>query len=405
MADNRKMIAAGVVSIGVLLVMTDCAGAKTSFKFHPALGICGVAEELYEAENPMQELDTEYGSATMEYAVWKDGFLHVKIVADYPSDVDDWEQTDQFLSVQDEEKSELTSLSRYCNYDEEQKQLTVEQEYRSITPQDQYMLNLFEQTITIHMTPVPEYSSLKEIGTPVTHNGRTWVFQGTWEDDETFRLHAWGTSGDIWQMGRPMKEPVTPEEVKMDDFIQWKQSGIEGSSSFEATVKVSEDTEYELKIPGISLVADLGDNGPIVEVPIPTADGTEEVDVSFSVGKDTYHIEKVERRKKGSQDDDGKNKVSTEVILYVEPENLEKDTELLSINASWGKLKSQGEQTTFSLKGSTFPPAMYVDGEFADLRQELTLIYSEEERIPEIVAVRIDKVGKVWNQEYHCKIK
>ena len=46
---------------------------------------------------------------------------------------------------------------------------------------------------------------------------------------ETFRLHAWGTSGDIWQMGRPMKEPVTPEEVKMDDFIQWKQSGIEGS--------------------------------------------------------------------------------------------------------------------------------------------------------------------------------
>lgn len=77
------------------------------------------------------------------------------------------------------------------------------------------------------------------------------------------------------------------------------------------------------------------------------------------------------------------------MILYVEPETLEKNTELLSINASWGELKSQGEQTTFSLKGSTFPPAMYVDGEFADLRQELTLIYSEEETVPEIVAVRI----------------
>ena len=267
------------------------------------------------------------------------------------------------------------------------------------------MLNLFEQTITIHMTPVPEYSSLKEIGTPVTHNGRTWVFQGTWEDDETFRLHAWETSGDIWQMGRPMKEPVTPEEVKMDDFIQWKQSGIEGSSSFEATVKVSEDTEYELKIPGVSLVADMGENGPIAEVPVPAMDGTEDVDISFFAGKDTYHIGKVERRKKESQDDDGKNKVSTEVILYVEPENLEKDTELLSINASWGELKSQGDPTTFSLKGSTFPPAMYVDGELAELRQELTLTYSEAETVPEIVAVRIDKVGKVWNQEYHCKIK
>lgn len=100
-----------------------------------------------------------------------------------------------------------------------------------------------------------------------------------------------------------------------------------------------------------------------------------------------------------------KNKVSTEVILYVEPENLEKDTELLSINASWGELKSQGDPTTFSLKGSTFPPAMYVDGELAELRQELTLTYSEAETVPEIVAVRIDKVGKVWNQEYHCKIK
>lgn len=398
MADNRKMIASGVVSIGVLLAMTACAGAGTSFKFHPALGICDAAEELYEAENPMQELDTEYGSATMEYAVWKDGFLHVKIVADYPSDGDDWEQTDQFLSVQDEEKSELTSLSRYCNYDEEQKQLTVEQEYRSITPQNQYELNLFDQTATIHMMPVPEYSSLKEIGIPVTHNGRTWVFQGAWADNGTLRLHAWGISDDIWQMGRPTKEPK-------DDFIQWKQSGIEGNSSFEATVKASENTGYELKIPGISLVADLGEDGPIVEVPIPTADGTEEVDASFSVGKDTYHIGKVERRKKESQDDDGENKVSTEVILYVEPENLEKDTELLSINASWGELKSQGDPTTFSLKGSTFPPAMYVDGELAELRQELILTYSEEETIPETVAVRIDKVGKVWNQEYHCKIK
>lgn len=131
MADNRKMIAAGVVLVGVLLAMTACARSETSFKFHPALGICNTEEELYEAKNPMQELDTEYGSATMEYVVWKDGFLHVKIVADYSSDADDWEQADQFLSVQDEEKSKLTSLSRYCNYDEEQKQLTIEQEYRS----------------------------------------------------------------------------------------------------------------------------------------------------------------------------------------------------------------------------------------------------------------------------------
>ena len=336
MVDNRKMIAAGVVLVGVLLVMTACARSETSFKFHPALGICDAEEELYEAKNPMQELDTEYGSATMEYVVWKDGFLHVKIVADYSSDADDWEQADQFLSVQDEEKSKLTSLSRYCNYDEEQKQLTIEQEYRSITPQGQYVLKLFDQTATIHMTSVPEYNSLKEIGTPVTHNGRTWVFQGTWEDDETLKLHAWGTSDDIWQMGRPMKEPVTPEDVKKDGFIQWKQSGIEGSSSFEATVKASEDIGYELKIPGISLVADMGEDGPIVEIPVPAVDGTEDVDVSFFAGKDTYHIGKVERRKKESQDDDGENKVSTEVILYVEPETLEKNTELLSINASWG---------------------------------------------------------------------
>ena len=204
-----------------------------------------------------------------------------------------------------------------------------------------------------------------------------------------------------------MKEPVTPEDVKKDGFIQWKQSGIEGSSSFEATVKASEDIGYELKIPGISLVADMGEDGPIVEMPVPAVDGTEDVDVSFFAGKDTYHIGKVERRKKGSQDDDGENKVSTEVILYVEPATLEKDTELLSINASWGELKSQGDPTTFSLKGSTFlHPALYVDGELAELRQELTLTYSEAETVPEIVAVvGIDKVGKVWNQEYHCKIK
>ena len=104
----------------------------------------------------------------------------MKIVADYSSDADDWEQADQFLSVQDEEKSKLTSLSRYCNYDEEQKQLKKEQLYRSITPQGQYVLKLFDQTATIHMTSVPEYNSLKEIGPPGPHNGRTWVFQGSW---------------------------------------------------------------------------------------------------------------------------------------------------------------------------------------------------------------------------------
>ena len=50
MADNRKMIAAGVVLVGVLLVMTACARSETSFKFHPALGICDAEEELYEAK-------------------------------------------------------------------------------------------------------------------------------------------------------------------------------------------------------------------------------------------------------------------------------------------------------------------------------------------------------------------
>ena len=49
MADNRKMIATGVVLVGVLLVMTACARSETSFKFHPVLGICDAEEELYEA--------------------------------------------------------------------------------------------------------------------------------------------------------------------------------------------------------------------------------------------------------------------------------------------------------------------------------------------------------------------
>ena len=60
MAGSSKKIAAGVITIGVLLTMTACAATETSYKFHPALGICDVTEELYEAENPMQELDTEY---------------------------------------------------------------------------------------------------------------------------------------------------------------------------------------------------------------------------------------------------------------------------------------------------------------------------------------------------------
>lgn len=50
-------------------------------------------------------------------------------------------------------------------------------------------------------------------------------------------------------------------------------------------------------------------------------------------------------------------------------------------------------------------PSWYLDGEYAEYRQELTVGYGPGEEVPEKTMVRVDKVIKTWGQEYVYTIK
>ena len=104
----------------------------------------------------------------------------------------------------------------------------------------------------------------------------------------------------------------------------------------------------------------------------------------------------------------------------MEPITLEKNTKLSSIYISWGDMEEQksyrlnqdtgkleltGSEWEFNPTGSTFIPSWYLDGEYAEYRQELTVEYGPGEEVPEKTMVRVDKVIKAWEQEYGYTIK
>ncbi len=124
-------------------------------------------------------------------------------------------------------------------------------------------------------------------------------------------------------------------------------------------------------------------------MPIPAENGPEAVDIPFEVGEDRYHIVKVERKATEVEMEDGSIRYGTQVLLYVEPVALEKEykiifylrqlgtdeyRDILFPEPESGELEADGETApVFSAEGSTWPPAMYYEGEYAEYRQELML--------------------------------
>ena len=150
------------------------------------------------------------------------------------------------------------------------------------------------------------------------------------------------------------------------------------------------------------------------------------------MGEDRYHIVRIERKPGEpieAEVDEESLETDTEesseirgtiVTLYVEPITLEKNTKLSSIYISWGDMEEQksyrlnqdtgkleltGSEWEFNPTGSTFIPSWYLDGEYAEYRQELTVGYGPGEEVPEKTMVRVDKVIKTWEQEYGYTIK
>ena len=426
----RKLRLALMV-LAALGILGACAAAVIRVRFNPVTGIRDAEEEIYRGTTLPLEVETEYGRITVEYAIWQEQSLYVKMTVVHPEE-DDWFDTvRENIWAESEDGTHLRG-SGSSGQDLRNGLLILDWDFHYYKPQEQFLLHLFDKTIILQMVPLKEYDDLDTIGKPVTHKERTVVVSGDWEDEDTLKLNAWCYAKGIWKVCRLGEWPVSAEEMGKESYVNWMFDGLDGSGSFTAEVKAQQGKPYQLTIPAVCLKAELGTEGPLFEIPVPKENESEEVDIPFEVGEDRYHIVKIQRKlgdpteteavtEQGTEDaEESKEARGTVVTLYVEPITLEKNTKLSSISISWGDMEEQksyrrnqdtgkleltGSEWEFNPTGSTFIPSWYLDGEFAEYRQELTVEYGPGEEVPEKTMVRVDKVIKTWEQKYVYTIK
>ena len=417
---SLKKLRLALIALVALGILGACAAAVFRYRFNPVTGIRDAEEEIYRGTALPLEVETEYGKVTVEYAIWQEKYLYVKMTVVHPEEVDGFDIVRENIWAESEDGTHLRG-SGSSGQDLRNGILNLDWDFYYYKPQEQFLLHLFDRTITLQMVPLKEYDDLEAIGKPVIHKGRTVVVSGDWEDEDTLKLNAWCYAKGIWKICRLGKWPVSVEEMGKESYVNWMLDGLDGSGSFTAEVKAQQGKPYQLTIPAVCLKAELGTEGPIFEIPIPGKNESEEVDIPFEVGEDRYHIVKIERKVTETEMEDGSIRYGTQILLYVEPITLEKNTKLFSISASWGRMKTgtsyslnresgeleaDGETApVFTAEGSTWPPAMYYEGEYAEYRQELMLYYRPDETIPEKAWVRIDKVVKNWEQKYSYTIR
>ncbi len=426
----RKLRLALMV-LAALGILGACAAAVIRVRFNPVTGIRDAEEEIYRGTTLPLEVETEYGKVTVEYAIWQEQSLYVKMTVVH-SEEDDWFDTvRENIWAESEDGTHLRG-SGSSGQDLRNGLLILDWDFHYYKPQEQFLLHLFDRTIPLQMVPLKEYDDLDAIGKPVTHKERTVVVSGDWEDEDTLKLNAWCYAKGIWKICRLGEWPVSAEEMGKESYVNWMFDGLDGSGSFTAEVKAQQGKPYQLTIPAVCLKAELGTEGPLFEIPIPGENESEEVNIPFEVGEDRYHIVKIQRKlgdpteteaviEQGTEEaEESKEARGTVVTLYVEPITLEKNTKLSSIYISWGDMEEQksyrrnqdtgkleltGSEWEFNPTGSTFIPSWYLDGEYAEYRQELTVGYGPGEEVPEKTWVRVDKVIKTWEQKYVYTIK
>ena len=428
---NLRKLRLALMVLAVLGILGACAAAVIRVRFNPVTGIRDAEEEIYRGTTLPLEVETEYGRITVEYAIWQEQYLYVKMTVVHPEEVDGFDIVRENIWAESEDGTHLRG-SGSSGQDLQNGLLILDWDFNYYKPQEQFLLHLFDRTITLQMVPLTEYDDLDTIGKPVTHKERTVVGSGDWEDEDTLKLNAWCYAKGIWKICKLGEWPVSVEEMGKESYVNWMLDGLDGSGSFTAEVKTQQGKPYQLTSPAVCLKAEFGTEGPIFEIPIPGKNESEEVDIPFEVGEDRYHIVRIERKlgepieaavdeESPETDTEESSEIrGTIVTLYVEPITLEKNTKLSSIYISWGDMEEQksyrlnqdtgkleltGSEWEFNPTGSTFIPSWYLDGEYAEYRQELTVGYGPGEEVPEKTMVRVDKVIKTWEQEYGYTIK
>ena len=187
---SLKKLRLALIALVALGLLGACAAAVIRVRFNPVTGIRDAEEEIYRGTTRPLEVETEYGRITVEYAIWQEQSLYVKMTVVH-SEEDDWFDTvHENIWAESEDGTHLRG-SGSSGQDLRNGLLILDWYFHYYKPHEQFLVHLFDRTITLQMVPLTEYDDLDAIGKPVTHKERTVVVSGDWEDEDTLKLNAW----------------------------------------------------------------------------------------------------------------------------------------------------------------------------------------------------------------------
>lgn len=86
---SLKKLRLALIALVLLGLLGACAAAVYRFRFNPVTGIRDSSEEIYMGTGLPLEVETEYGKITVEYAIWQEKSLYVKMTVVHPEE-DHW---------------------------------------------------------------------------------------------------------------------------------------------------------------------------------------------------------------------------------------------------------------------------------------------------------------------------
>ena len=150
-----------------------------------------------------------------------------------------------------------------------------------------------------------------------------------------------------------------------------------------------------------------------------------ETDIPFMIGEDKYSIKSIWISEStfeygvGSTDEDTVIEYGNEVMIKVEPVNIEENTRVMMIKASVGTEKERLVQVFKSSTGETELKNLgyefnvietnafgqyFFDKNYEPTEIVLKFGFQKDENIPEELILRIDQVGKIWDQNYYFEL-
>lgn len=414
-----------LVAIALLALLTACAAvAVYRIRFSPVTGIQNTEDAVwYEMANAPAVIGTAQGEVMIQNVVWKDEKLIVQL--EFESEKFPEESTDLKNEVWFEGSNSGGNPRRYtsgsttaCDGSLEHAELT----FSYISEKDvreQYRFHIFDEVYAVDMKPIDEYADFQDIGNSESHNGRTIVLQ-TERMDEKLLADAYVYSEDVWKITGLNDY----EDFYEDSGYIWGQKQLVGGRAFHYEAEVPKEESYTLEIE--TLVLQSQGETPTVQIPIP--EDSVNVDIPFTLGKDTYRVSEVRWSRGtgeygiGSSDEDMQMVSADELFIKIEPVELEENTRLFGVYASLGrnetrytylynpdtkKLEVKDEYEQFhSITDNMFGQYSYFYQNEDYVNQNcICLLITDPDELQGNISLRINSIYKFWDQNYTFKIK